>query len=120
MYANAPIVELAPGSSSRVARFFLVDYTNMGKCIPSDHKIYQMVIIYLYQNFPFPVLQNYTKFEIFGMQICISSGSPALKPLVNERKINFNFSEILGMMRRVARWFVLKTKIPIWVNFGGP
>jgi hypothetical protein len=42
------------------------------------------------------------------MQICISSGSPALKPLVNERKINFKFSEILGMMRRVARWFVLK------------
>jgi hypothetical protein len=21
---------------------------------------------------------------------------------------------------RVARWFVFKTKIPIWVNFGGP
>jgi hypothetical protein len=21
---------------------------------------------------------------------------------------------------RVARWFLFKTKIPIWVNFGGP
>jgi hypothetical protein len=23
-------------------------------------------------------------------------------------------------MIRVARWFVFKPKIPIWVNFGGP
>jgi hypothetical protein len=23
-------------------------------------------------------------------------------------------------MIRVARWFIFKPKIPIWVNFGGP
>jgi hypothetical protein len=26
----------------------------------------------------------------------------------------------LRKVRRVARWFVFKPKIPIWVNFGGP
>jgi hypothetical protein len=25
-----------------------------------------------------------------------------------------------GNLSRVARWFVFKPKIPIWVNFGGP
>jgi hypothetical protein len=24
------------------------------------------------------------------------------------------------LLRRVARWFVFKPKIPIWVNFGRP
>jgi hypothetical protein len=27
--------------------------------------------------------------------------------------------EIFSVLSRVARWFVFKPKIPIWVNFGG-
>jgi hypothetical protein len=26
----------------------------------------------------------------------------------------------LSVARRVARWFLFRPKIPIWVNFGGP
>jgi hypothetical protein len=26
----------------------------------------------------------------------------------------------VGFLHRVARWFVFKSKIAIWVNFGGP
>jgi hypothetical protein len=32
--------------TSRVARYFLVQYTNVGKYIPNYHKIYQMSIKY--------------------------------------------------------------------------
>jgi hypothetical protein len=31
-----------------------------------------------------------------------------------------NIKEISIVSARVARWYFLKTKIPIWVNFGGP
>jgi hypothetical protein len=34
----------------------------------------------------------------------------------NNNKIN----ALLFEMIRVARWFIFKPKIPIWVNFGGP
>jgi hypothetical protein len=30
------------------------------------------------------------------------------------KKIRFN------VLARVARWYIFKPKIPIWVNFGGP
>jgi hypothetical protein len=28
--------------------------------------------------------------------------------------------DAIGLARRVARWSILRPKIPIWVNFGGP
>jgi hypothetical protein len=31
-----------------------------------------------------------------------------------------NFLITLPLMTRVARWFIFKPNIPIWVNFGGP
>jgi hypothetical protein len=32
----------------------------------------------------------------------------------------FSFLSLSALKSRVARWFVFKPKIPIWVNFGGP
>jgi hypothetical protein len=29
-------------------------------------------------------------------------------------------AKLVYMYFRVARWFIFKPKIPIWVNFGGP
>jgi hypothetical protein len=33
---------------------------------------------------------------------------------------NFWYFDTVLLLIRVARWFVLKPKIPIWVNLGGP
>jgi thiol-disulfide isomerase/thioredoxin len=30
------------------------------------------------------------------------------------------FAALGQVLIRVARWFILKPKVPIWVNFGGP
>jgi hypothetical protein len=37
--------------------------------------------------------------------------------LVSKKKKTF-FSLFLTV--RVARWYIMKPKIPLWVNFGGP
>jgi hypothetical protein len=36
--------------------------------------------------------------------------------------ISFHFSEssFFLLQSRVAKWYIFKPKIPIWVNFGGP
>jgi hypothetical protein len=49
-----------------------------------------------------------------------SSQSQDLAFLV-ERHSTENFSTFYIIVQsRVARWFIFKAKIPIWVNFGGP
>jgi hypothetical protein len=35
-------------------------------------------------------------------------------------KVQFNPGNPWPHITRVARWFLFKPKIPIWVNFGGP
>jgi hypothetical protein len=51
----------------------LIDrYTKIGKYIPNDRKIYQII-----PKFPFQGLQKYTLIGIFGMQILIPSYSHA-------------------------------------------
>jgi hypothetical protein len=37
-----------------------------------------------------------------------------------EAKVDLNFAWKIRVFGRVARWFVFKQKIPIWVNFGRP
>jgi hypothetical protein len=78
----------------RVARFFLVHYTRVGKSIPND----QMAMIYtnwpenipnghkIYQHFPFKCPTKYTKFGIFWYEN-IPSGNPAADPLKSETLI---------------------------------
>jgi hypothetical protein len=44
-------------------------YTKWHENIPNGHKIRQMAIIYLYQNFPLQGLPNYIKIGIFVNQI---------------------------------------------------
>jgi hypothetical protein len=38
---------------------------------------------------------------------------------LKEKIVEINFTAS-GFECRVARWFIFKPKIPIWVNFGGP
>jgi hypothetical protein len=42
--------------------------------------------------------------------------------LVNNAAIAFktDATEPISVQVRVARWYIFKPKIPIWVNFGGP
>jgi hypothetical protein len=68
---------------NRIARFFLVQtYQKMEKYIPNDHtlyqtavkqtngnKMFQMIIKYQYQNFPFQGPPKFTQIGIFGLKI---------------------------------------------------
>jgi hypothetical protein len=35
-------------------------------------------------------------------------------------KVSVSKNAVVNYRTRVARWFVFKPKIPIWINFGGP
>jgi hypothetical protein len=41
-------------------------------------------------------------------------------PKVNNPPMDENSPSLATLQSRVARWFILKPKIPIWVYFGGP
>jgi hypothetical protein len=47
-------------------------------------------------------------FIYFPVSVCCVSGNPG-----------FEISTKAGDQTKVARWFVFKPKIKIWVNFGG-
>jgi hypothetical protein len=67
--------------SSRVARFFLVQYTKMGENIPNYHKMYQMVVKYIkcpqngpkvhkiHQHLPLQGPPKCIRITIFGLKI---------------------------------------------------
>jgi hypothetical protein len=43
-----------------------------------------------------------------------------IPPWISKKFRVNGFFIVVGVHGRVARWFVFKPKIPIWVNFGGP
>jgi hypothetical protein len=56
-------------------------------------------------------LPRWAPLFFFGQNFCTGGGS--------HLTINISIRKRLTKAR-VARWFVFKPKIPIWVNFGGP
>jgi hypothetical protein len=72
---------------NRVARFFMMHYTKMGKYAklpPNGHKIYQRAVKYIdhtyfheiHQHLPLQDPPKFTQIAIFGLKIPIPSGNP--------------------------------------------
>jgi hypothetical protein len=58
---------------TRVARFFFLQHTKTGKCIPNNYKMYQMAIKYkngckIYQHLPLQDPPKFTQIWIFGLK----------------------------------------------------
>jgi hypothetical protein len=65
---------------------------------------------------------KFAHIRIFGLKIPTPSGNPGWgkeSHFKRCRRGSLIFKNCAGKSDGVARWFILKPKIPIWVNFGG-
>jgi hypothetical protein len=93
-------------------------YTKLPHNIPNGLNI--PIGLKIYQHLPFQVPPTFTQIGIFGLKIYHLA---TLVFSISQFRLNFTVSSpphFLMLWSRVARWFILKPKIPIWVNFRGP
>jgi hypothetical protein len=119
---------------NRVARFFLAQTYQNGKNIPDGHKLYQMAVnCSKYKDFVFQGQPKLAQIGIFVLKTnhlatLIEKVSAFQEPesgtgFYPETKLGACPSVIdymQGDQIMVARWFILKPKNLIRVNFGGP